>query len=71
MESKEKIRKRLEHLLCNIHCSGPDRREGGCILRESERCKRIERFEMCMIRAIAEALIAEGVTFSENVAEET
>ena len=70
MNNQEKTRERLKRLLCNVKCPGPDRREGGCRLRECERCRDIEKLDFCMINLIAEALIAEGVTFLEDATNE-
>ena len=71
MNNQEKTRERLKRLLCNVECSGPDRREGGCCLRECERCRDIEKLDLCMISLIVEALIAAGVTFPEDPADES
>ena len=55
------MRDRLIELLCGVECAGSDRRDGGCGYRESAKCKRIEKLDLCMIVCIADNLLAGGV----------
>lgn len=54
-------RERLIELLCKIECEGEDRRDNGCTFRQDSRCNIIQKLDMCMIKTIADHLLANGV----------
>lgn len=71
MNKQEKTRERLLCILEKVHCSGLDYpRKGSCFALSESLCYGIARLDLCMIKAIVEALIAEGVTFPEDPADE-
>ena len=71
MTDPEKTRKRLVSILEEAHCSGLDYPQAGSCLALSESlCPAIHRLDRCTIKLVVDALLAAGVTFPEDPADE-